>query len=118
MMDVEQIARGAEYFARARALGPAIDAVAAQIEGLRQLPDGLFSALVGQDLFRLVLPHEYGGAELAPLDLLRILEQVGSHDASVAWCLGQNNICAVVPARRPPGDRVGARRAPWMAAIG
>ena len=101
-MDVEQIARGAEYFARARALGPAIDAVAAQTEGLRQLPDGLFSALVGQDLFRLILPREYGGAELAPLDLLRILEQVGSHDASVAWCLGQNNICAVVAALMEP----------------
>ncbi|MBC8242627.1 MAG: acyl-CoA dehydrogenase family protein, partial [Alphaproteobacteria bacterium] len=101
-MDVEQIARGADYFARARALGPAIDAAAAQTESLRQLSDSLFSALVGQDLFRLVLPREYGGAELAPLDLLHILEDVGSHDASVAWCLGQNNICAVVAALMEP----------------
>ena len=100
--DRGQAARGAAYLERARALGPVIGAAADETEGLRELPDHLFAALVEEDFFRLVLPREYGGAELAPPDFARILEEVGKHDASVGWCLCQNNVCALVAAYLAP----------------
>ena len=100
--DRDQAARGAAHLERARALGPAIAAAAGEIEGLRELPEHLFSTLVEEDFFRLVLPREYGGAELAPPDFARILEEVGRHDASVGWCLGQNNVCALLAAYLEP----------------
>ena len=101
-MDEVQAVRSAAYLDRALTLGPVIDAAVDEIESLRELPDNLFSALVEEDLFRLVLPLDYGGAELAPTDFVRILEEVAKHDASVAWCLGQNNICALVAAYMAP----------------
>ena len=42
--------------------------------------------------FRLLLPQELGGAQLAHPDFLRILEMFAAADASVAWCLNQNNV--------------------------
>jgi alkylation response protein AidB-like acyl-CoA dehydrogenase len=87
---------------RTRAVMPLIAASSDETEARRELPDDLFSALVEQDLFRLVLPRQFGGAELAPLDLLDFLEEAGKHDASTAWCLCQNNICALVAARMAP----------------
>lgn len=99
--DDAQAARGAACLARARALGPAIAAVADDIEAQRDLPDELFAALVEADLFRLVQPLDNGGAELAPADFVRVLEEVAQRDASTAWCLGQNNICALIAANMP-----------------
>lgn len=101
-MDQAQKERGAAYLERVRALGPAIEAAAGDTESLRELPAELLSALIEADLFRLVLAREYGGAELAPPDLLAIVEEVAGHDASTAWCLGQNNICAVIAAHMEP----------------
>jgi alkylation response protein AidB-like acyl-CoA dehydrogenase len=85
-----------------RDLGPAIAAAADEIERTRDIPDALFDRLIGRDLFRLLLPREYGGAELDPPQYVRILEEVAKSDASVAWCLGQNNVCAMVAAYLEP----------------
>jgi len=85
--------KGADYLGRVRALGPAIDAAADEIETRRDLPPDLFAELRSQNLFRLVQPVEYGGVELDPPSLVQVIEEVASHDASVAWCVGQTNIC-------------------------
>lgn len=100
--DQDQIARGAAKRAAMRVVGPRIDAAVEEIETRRELPRDLFDALVAEDFFRLVLPLDYGGAELAPPDLSCLLEDVGRHDASVAWCLGQNNICALIGSYMAP----------------
>jgi indole-3-acetate monooxygenase len=94
--------RGAEILARVRAIGPKIAASGREGEILRDIPPALFDTLVANDLFRLLQPREYGGSELEPLDHVQILEEVGRHDASVAWCLGQNNVCATVAAHLAP----------------
>jgi alkylation response protein AidB-like acyl-CoA dehydrogenase len=94
--------KGAEYLARIEALAPAIDAAADAIDAARDLPQGLADALRAQGLFRLVQPAAYGGAELDPPSLAQLIEAVARRDASVAWCLGQTNICAMVSAYLEP----------------
>lgn len=85
-----------------RELAPAIAAAADEIERLRDIPQALFDRLIERDLFRLLLPREYGGAEIDPLRYMSILEEVAKSDASTAWCLGQNNVCAMVAAYLEP----------------
>lgn len=88
--------------ASVRELGPTIAAAADEIERIRDIPDALFDRLIERDLFRLLVPRAYGGAELDPPRYVRILEEVAKSDASVAWCLGQNNVCAMVAAYLEP----------------
>ena len=95
-------AEGIDYLQRARGLGPAIDAALDDIDRLRDLPAPLFAALRAQRLFRLVQPRDYGGAELDPPSLIQAIEKIASHDASVAWCVGQTNICALTAAYLAP----------------
>ena len=72
------------------------------IEETRDLPSEVFDGLVEHDMFRLVQPRDYGGAELPPLEFMRVIEEVAKHDASTAWCLCQNNVCALISAYLPP----------------
>ena len=95
-------AKGTDYLQRARSLGPAIDAAVDEIDSARDLPASLFAALRGNGLFRLVQPEAYGGAELDPPSLVQVIEEIASHDASTAWCVGQTNICALTAAYLPP----------------
>ena len=95
-------AKGTDYLQRARSLGPAIDAAVDEIDSNRDLPPSLFAALRENGLFRLVQPEAYGGAELDPPSLVQVIEEIASHDASVAWCVGQTNICALTAAYLPP----------------
>lgn len=95
-------AKGTDYLQRARDLGSAIDAAADEIELRRDLPAPLFAALRAAGLFRLVQPTDYGGAELDPPSLIQVIEEIASHDASTAWCVGQTNICALTAAYLAP----------------
>jgi len=89
---------GEAYLASVHSLAPLIEAQADEIERLRDLPEPLFAALMERGLFRLLLPSEHGGAELPPTAFVQILEQIARHDASTAWCVGQNNVCVTVGA--------------------
>lgn len=90
------------HLERAQALGPTIGEAGAQIEAIRDLPEQVFNGLIEHDMFRLVQPRDYGGAELPPLEFMRVIEEVGKYDASTAWCLCQNNVCALVSAYLVP----------------
>lgn len=63
-----------------------------QIDAQRQIPTDLAADMADAGFFRLLLPGELGGAELAHPDFLRILEMFAAADASTAWCLNQNNV--------------------------
>ena len=95
-------AKGTDYLHRVRALGPAIEAAVDEIDRSRDLPAPLFAALREQGLFRLVQPEDYGGAALDPPSLIQVIEEIASHDASVAWCVGQTSICALTAAYLAP----------------
>jgi alkylation response protein AidB-like acyl-CoA dehydrogenase len=93
---------GAEYLARARRLGPQLAEAADEIERRGELPVSLVASLIENRLFRLLQPHSVGGVELDPMSYVPIIEEVASHDASTAWCLGQNNGCSMTAAYLDP----------------
>jgi alkylation response protein AidB-like acyl-CoA dehydrogenase len=88
--------------ARARALGPDIAAAADTVEATRRIPPGLAAALHEAGLFRMLLPRAYGGREDTPGDYLLAVEEIGRHDASVAWNVFVANSAALIAAFLPP----------------
>jgi alkylation response protein AidB-like acyl-CoA dehydrogenase len=79
----------ADWVGRARELAPLIAGAADRIERDRALPDEVLSGLHDRQLFRLLLPRAFGGAEVAPTVYLAVIEEIAKADASTAWCLGQ-----------------------------
>jgi alkylation response protein AidB-like acyl-CoA dehydrogenase len=73
----------------ARALGPLVRQYAGEIEATREIPRPLFEALADAGLFRMVVHAAAGGDEIDFPTYLDVLEEVGKHDASTAWCLNQ-----------------------------
>jgi indole-3-acetate monooxygenase len=84
-----------DYVERAQALAPLLKAAADEIEERRQLPEKVVEALIEGGFFRLLLPRSLGGAELHPLDYVRVLEEFGKAEPSTAWSLGQNSGCSM-----------------------
>jgi alkylation response protein AidB-like acyl-CoA dehydrogenase len=99
----------ADPVVRAEALTPMLQRLAAEIERQRRLPQALLDAILDAGLFGLLLPRAYGGVEVEPVVFMRVLEEVARHDASTAWCLGQNGVCAMASAYLAPE----AARAVW-----
>ncbi|HTC08187.1 MAG TPA: acyl-CoA dehydrogenase family protein [Acetobacteraceae bacterium] len=84
-----------DFIARARALAPAIAAASARIDDQRELPAAIVQRLMDEGFFRLLQPRSLGGAELRPVIFSQVTEALAQADASVAWCVGQNNGCAM-----------------------
>ncbi len=83
---------------RARALAPLIARDADEIERTRRLTPAVTSALIENELYRALLPRNFGGAE-APLEIfMQMQEEIAKADASTAWCLGQCSVCAMTAA--------------------
>jgi len=80
------------------ALGALVARSAERIESDRRLPEELLEALHEGGWFRLLLPRPFGGAEIDPVSFVEVIEQIARHDASTAWCLCQNSVCAMVAA--------------------
>jgi indole-3-acetate monooxygenase len=93
---------GAEYLLRARAFGTLLAAHAGAIEQNGELPAQLVATLRDQRFFRFLQPRSVGGLELDPVSYVPIIEEIASHDASTAWCLGQNNGCSMTAAYLDP----------------
>ncbi len=89
---------GSDYVARARGLAADIAAAADEIERRGELPRELVATLIDGGFFRLLQPRFLGGAELDPISFVQITEEIARHDASTAWCLGQNNGCSMTAA--------------------
>jgi len=87
-----------DYVARARELGPALDAASNEIEQKRELPTTVLSLLGENGFFRLLQPASLGGAELDPMTYVRVVEEIARHDASTGWCVEQANGCSMVSA--------------------
>src|SRR5580692_11455552 len=81
---------------RARDLGPAIEAAAAEIEQTQRIGEPLLSQLHDSRLLRLLLPRSFGGEEVEPWVYLRTVEEVSRHDASVGWNLFVANSSALI----------------------
>ena len=89
------------YLAAAPSFVERVADAADAIDADRQIPADLAADLADAGFFRLLLPRELGGAELAHPDFLRIVELFAAADASVAWCLNQNNVFSTRSTRMP-----------------
>ena len=87
-----------DLVARARAIAPLIADEADEIERTRRLTPRVVSALIENGLYRALLPQSLGGSEAAPETFMQMLEEIAKADASTAWCLGQNTVCAMIAA--------------------
>jgi len=92
----------AHYLQRVGALVPRIAAAASEIERSRRVPDDLLDALHDAALYRMLLPRRYGGGEVHPLAFMRAVQAIARADASTAWNIGQNAVCAMVAAYLAP----------------
>jgi len=95
MNDATPIRDQEEFIERARTLAPALAAASSEIESRRELPPQIVSLLIENGFFRLLQPRFLGGAELRPMVFCQVTEALAKADASVAWCVGQNNGCAM-----------------------
>ena len=89
------------YLDKAASLAEQVAACADRIDDERQLPPELAASMADDGFFRLLLPRSLGGAELAHPDFRRILRVFGPVDASVAWCINQNNVFSTNSTRMP-----------------
>ena len=114
---------GADFIQRARDLAPLLDAAGDEIERRRELPENVVAALIDGGFFRMLQPKFLGGAELRPVLFTQVTEALAQTNASVGWCIGQNNGCSTTAAYLDrevwPGVRRGRpiRRSRWTAAI-
>ena len=91
-----------EYIAEARSLAKKVAERSNEIDRDRQIPADLGAEMADAGFFRLLVPKSLGGAELDHPDFLRIVTTFAEVDASVAWCVNQNNIFATDSARMLP----------------
>ena len=83
-----------DWVRRAKALIPAIDAAAGQIDSEGRIVPQVMSAMHEAELFRMCLPRSMGGGEAPPLTVMETVEAIASAEASTAWCLGQALGCS------------------------
>jgi alkylation response protein AidB-like acyl-CoA dehydrogenase len=82
--------------ARARELGPTIDATANEIERTQRIPEPLLSQLHAARLCRMLLPRAADGDELEPWIYLRAIEEISRHDGSLGWNVFVANSSALI----------------------
>ena len=58
----------------------------------RRLPEDVIRPIIDSGHFRLLLPKSLGGSELNHPDFLKIVRVYAEADASVGWCINQNNV--------------------------
>ena len=84
MNDIGISTRKPDPVARARALGPAIAAVADEIEAHAGLPRAAdHASCTSPRLFRLLLPRSLGGEEVEPWVYVAAIEEIARHDGSL-----------------------------------
>lgn len=79
-------------------LAKAIAAAADEVERTRRLPAALLTQLHDARLSRMLLPRTFDGDEIDPGTYLLVIEEIASHDASVAWNLFVANSAALLAA--------------------
>ena len=89
---------GSEFVERARELAPMLLEAGDEIERRRELPEHVVKALIDGGFFRMLQPRFLGGAELRPVLFTQVTEALAEANASVAWCVGQNNGCSMTAA--------------------
>lgn len=90
------------WIARARALRPLLESAASRIDADCALPPDVLDALFEARMFRMFLPHTFGGAELEPATFFQVVCEIAAGDASAAWCVAQSSGCSMSAAYMEP----------------
>ena len=72
-------------WARARELRPIIEAHRGEGDILRRLPDPIAKAFLEANIYRLLVPEEFGGEGVDPITYYDLAEEVSFYDGSVGW---------------------------------
>jgi alkylation response protein AidB-like acyl-CoA dehydrogenase len=96
MNDVGLSTRKPDPVARAREVGPAIAAVADEIERTQEIPEPVLTALHEAKLFRMLLPRSVGGDQVEPWVYLRGIEEISRYDGSVGWNMFVANSSSII----------------------
>jgi alkylation response protein AidB-like acyl-CoA dehydrogenase len=70
---------------RVRQLRPIIEAYRGEADFLRLLPDVIARAFVEANVYRLLVPEEFGGEGIDPITYYDLAEEVSFYDGSVGW---------------------------------
>ena len=87
-----------DWMSQARELAPLLEAAAPRIEAAHALTPDVLEALHAAKMFRMLLPRSLDGAELELAVFFEAILAIAEGDASTAWCLVQNNGCAMAAA--------------------
>ena len=79
-------------------VAPAVD----RINRERRIPEDVVRPIIDANFFRLLLPTSLGGAELNHPDFLKVVRIFSEIDASVGWCINQNNVFSTNAVRVKP----------------
>ena len=88
-----EIPTNAEVLARARALAPLIAGHAEQTDRERRVPDAVIDALADAGLFKLGVPHRYGGFATGFETYCDVTAALGESCGSTAWVTALINVC-------------------------
>src|SRR5262245_28301469 len=87
---------GPEIVETTRGLASVLRAGRVETENQRRLAPPVLEALLDARRFRLAVPEKDGGLEAAPLDALRVFEELASHEAAAAWLVWNGTLPALV----------------------
>ncbi len=75
-----------DALARVQALCPLVAEHADAAEQARSLPAPVVDALVGAEIFRLLIPQVLGGLEADPITACQVVEELSTIDGATGWC--------------------------------
>ncbi|MGB0113366.1 MAG: acyl-CoA dehydrogenase family protein [Ilumatobacteraceae bacterium] len=78
--------KGDAFVEVAEGLAEVIEAHADDAERVRRLPIPTVKALADAELMRMCVPEAYGGPDLDPSSLVRVIETVARADGAAGWC--------------------------------
>src|SRR5262247_2741796 len=68
-------------------MAPALRRHAAEAETARRLSQPVVDAMRQAGLYRMARPTTFGGLELDPVSMFRVVEEVARHDSAAGWNL-------------------------------
>ena len=90
------VAAKTDPVAKARAVGPAIAAVADEIERSQEIPAPVLAQMHESRIYRMLLPRSAGGDQVEPWTYFRAVEEISRFDGSVGWNVFVANSSALI----------------------
>jgi alkylation response protein AidB-like acyl-CoA dehydrogenase len=94
---------------KVKAIAPTLRRHTAEAETARRLSRPVVDAMQQAGLYHMARPQAFGGLELDPVSMFRVVEEAARHDSAPGWTL---NLSLAVD-RAWPGCPMRARRTSW-----